>query len=271
MSVTTKLNGIREILAFDNRWQLLADRLFFRKTSLTIYKKGTLEFIVDVAGGDVNGVRSAVASGMYRDMLPPELWSSDISVLDVGANAGGFPLMLASVGISIKQLVCVEMNPNTFQRLQFNTAHNFGPGVVCVNAAVCGRPGTLDLLLGKGSTSDSIYEEKDSTKDYGASRFSIRGLTIDAVCEQAFSGAHIDLCKIDVEGAEYEIFSNPGHDYLKKCRRLIMEIHNRKDENITAALLDSIGKLGFVQTGLSDADDVFLFENRTDKSNQPTT
>ena len=262
MGIVSKLNGFREILLFDNKWQLLVSRLFFRKTGLTVYKIGTLEFVVDIRGGDVNGVRSVVASGMYRDLLPPELWNSAITVLDVGANAGGFPLMLAAAGISIKTLACVEMNPNTFQRLQFNTAHNFGPDVVCLNAAVCGRPRILELALGKGGTSDNIYNENDSESDTNTHRYSIPGLSIDTICERALSGADIDLCKMDVEGAEYEIFANPGHVYLKKCRRLIMEIHNRKDEEKTTALLNRIEKLGFARVGLNDPEDIFLFENK---------
>lgn len=116
MSIRSKLSGLREVFAFANKWQLFVNLLFFRKTNLTVYRLGNLEFIVDVKGGDVNGIHDTITSRMYRDLLPKGLWDSEISVLDIGANAGGFSMLLAILGISIKRLVCVEMNQNTFSK-----------------------------------------------------------------------------------------------------------------------------------------------------------
>lgn len=267
MSVRSKLRGLREVLTFDNKLQLLVNLLFFRNTSLTVYRRGDLEFIVDAGSGDVNGIRRVLTSGMYKDFLQSPkckvLWDSADSVLDLGANAGGFSLLLAELGISIKTLVCVEMNPHTFRRLEFNVTHNLNCDVTCLNAAVCGQKQTLSLTLGRGSTGDSIYAGSDSDNGGSTSRVLVQGLSLDDICEQSFihGRGRIDLCKIDVEGAEYEIFSNPGHQWLERCHFLIMEIHNLKDAENTTALFEEIKRLGFIQIGRYE--DVFLFENES--------
>jgi FkbM family methyltransferase len=167
--------------------------------------------------------------------------------------------LLAILGITVKSLVCVEMNPDTFRRLQFNLARNFESDLTLVNAAVCGQRRTFHLALGRGSTGDSIYQDCGVP---GERRLPIEGLLLDDVCQRAFKGdrQNFDLCKIDVEGAEYEILSSPGHECLRRCRWLMVEIHERSDLEKTAALLSHITDLGFVQTG--QRDDVFAFENR---------
>ena len=267
MSVTSKLGGLREIFAFDNKWQLIVNLLLFRKTNLIVYRLGKLEFVVDVKGGDNNGVRHTIASRMYRELLPKSLKNSGISLLDVGANAGGFPLLLASLGISIEKLVCVEMNPTTYNRLQFNIAQNIDCNTTCINAAVCGQRRTLCLLLGRGGTGDNIYQEHPAERN-SAHRHSVRGILLDDACEEGLKGGcdRIDLCKIDVESAEYEIFSNSGHQCLRRCRWLVMEIHDRQNAMKTDALLAEIKNCGFVQCGCHD--DVFLFENRIGSKGQ---
>lgn len=263
MSFETRLNGLREIAIFDNRWELLINRLFFRKTTLTVHRLGNLEFIVEHQAGDANGVRNVIASGMYRELLPKCLWDCDVSVLDLGANAGGFPLLLLSLGICIRKLVCVEMNPRTFQRLEFNVRRNCNCSVTCINAAVCGETRTIPLAFGMGATSDSIYHDSDVVPTQSTRRCSVKGLLFDDIYQEAYQDSDIiDLCKIDVEQAEYEIFLNQGHEALKKCRYLLIEIHNVNSAGKTNALLTEIENLQFIKIGARERDDVFLFENR---------
>ena len=47
------------------------------------------------------------------------------NVLDLGANNGGFPLLLHTSGIELKKVVSVEFNPRTFARLNFNLTRIF--------------------------------------------------------------------------------------------------------------------------------------------------
>ena len=263
MSIRSKLNGLMEVLQFTNRWQLLVNLLFFRKTNLTVYRLGKVEFIVDVDGCDNNGVRHAIASKMYRELLPKCLWDSEVSVLDLGSNAGGFPMLLEIMGISVKRLVCVEMNQNTFRRLKFNISRNLDCNATFINAAVCGHRQTLDLVLGNGDTGDSIYRDSACSVERGVRRQLVEGVLFDDIYEQEFKGyERIDLCKMDVEGAEYEILSRPGHQSLKRFEWLLVEIHDACDAEKTNQFLVQVRDLGFVEVGRHG--NVAIFQNQAE-------
>lgn len=176
--------------------------------------------------------------------------------------------MLQSMGFSIGRLICVEMNPNTYTRLEFNLRRNFDCDVKCINAAVCGEKKNFLLHLGKGSTSDSLYHQ-NSTIDQGNARcFSINGMLFDDIFRMFFDETRdvIDLCKIDIEGAEYEVFLNHGHECVKKCRYLIMEIHNLENVNKAKVLMREIANLRFKEIAMDKERNVILFKNRAFES-----
>ena len=231
MSLSNKIRGFRDIWAFDNRLWLTITKTFFRKENLHVYRYKGVEILVDHAGGDSNGAREVLSSPMYRRFLPRMKLAGPINVLDLGANNGGFPLLLLTSGV--------------------NLTRNLSCDVVPVNAALCGERRTLEVALGNGSVSDSIYEN-DSNSESRPCR--IQGLTLDDFCKTYFENEVIDICKIDVEGAEFEVFLKPHHQALTQCRYLIMEIHERGDRR-KEEIIPVIERLGFVrQNPDADAD-----------------
>jgi len=186
--------------------------------------------------------------------------TSPLKVFDVGANNGGFPLLLKTLGYELEKTVCVEMNPNTFSRLRFNMESNLGDGCVLYNAAVCGVARELELNLGTGGTGDTIYQEGQAPKTSRA--YKIRGMTFDDIYASAFGDDVVDVCKIDIEGAEYEVFASPTYSALAKCRYLIIEIHDgegRKPEQVVGTLHAS----GFVELPVNEGavEAVYGFKN----------
>lgn len=259
MSLATKMQGLRQIFFFDNRWQLFWDRLFFRKTTLNVYRLGPLEFIVDHAAGDTNGTRHVLASNMYKKFLVKMQLLAKIKVIDCGANGGGFPLLLQSMGTQIETLLCIEMNPNTFLRLEFNILHNLQSNIKLMNAALCGSRKTFSLNLSQGSTADNLYSAQPLIE--GKTKcFAIEGYAFDALYSMAFQKTDIvDICKMDIEGAEYEVFLQPGHEFLARCRYLLLEMHNLADQNKTQVLVDEIHRLKFIK--IDQDENVFLYRN----------
>lgn len=259
MSLATKLRGLREVWAFDNRLWLFVTKTLFRREHLHIYRYKGMDILVDHAGGDANGAREVLTSPMYSRFIPTMELDGPQNVLDIGASNGGFPLLLASKGVRLKRLVSVELNPRTFTRLHFNLNRNLDCEIKALNAAVCGERRTINVSLGNGGVSDSIYRGAENGEERP---YDIDGVTFDDLYEKYFDGETVDVCKIDIEGAEFEIFATPGHRHLAKCRYLIIEIHEG-DGRTTAQILPQIEALGFVrQETEPDADpNVHFFIN----------
>jgi FkbM family methyltransferase len=257
------LAGCRDIWRFDNRWQLLLNRLLFRHTSLTVYKLHGREIIVDHDSDDANGTRQCLVSPMYRRFLNSLQFPAPIDVLDLGANGGGFALLLLEMGITLRKIVCVEMNPLTSTRAHLNVSHNVRSEYKVINAAVCGTSRELELTLGSGGTAESIYQRPENL-GHGIKRTClIQGITLDDIARQEFSaGRTVSICKMDVEGAEFEIFFRPGHELIRRVQYLIIEVHpdeQRKKAELMARLQD----LNFTEMMNPDERDphVHMFQN----------
>lgn len=217
---------MKEILAFDNRAWLAVTKILFPRERLHVYRYRGMQILTDHDAGDANGAREVLTSPMYRTFLPEMKFDDPANVLDLGANNGGFPLLLRAEGIKLKKVVSVELNPQTFVRLHFNLHRNLHCDVETINAAVCGTSGKLNVSLGHGDVSDNIYDEPSNSN---AESFDIDGFTFDEIFEKYFGDETVDICKIDIEGAEFDIFRGPHHQRLRNCRYLIMEIHERPD------------------------------------------
>jgi FkbM family methyltransferase len=55
----------------------------------------------------------------------------------------------------------------------------------------------------------------------------------------------IDILKIDIEGAEKELFENNSHSWLSKIKILIIELHDRKKEGCSKAVFEAMLKYNF--------------------------
>ena len=238
-----KVTGVRALWRFDNRWQLISERLFSKNHGVSVYRLGETEFLIDHEAGDHNGTRLCIISDLYTRFLPVMNLGDTISVFDLGANGGGFPLMLHLHGKRFSRLVCVEMNPNTFCRLQYNVTRNVPCEPTLINGAVCGEHRQFELFLGRGDISDSIYTcESTGTLD-GRQRYVVQGYTFDELFRAQFGTATVDICKMDIEGAEYEAMATPEHQCLRACRYLLVELHTARPERLAlfASELDAAG------------------------------
>jgi len=183
MSLQNKIRGLKEVWAFDNRLWLTLTKTLFRNENLQVYRYKGLDILIDHASGDSNGAREVLTSPMYRRFLSKMTFDGPANVLDLGANNGGFPLLLTTSGIELKKVVSVEFNPQTFTRLHFNLTRNLKCDVVPLNAALCGEEKLLELSLGSGSVSDSIYANSESPN---TRVYKIQGLTLDNLCNTYF-------------------------------------------------------------------------------------
>lgn len=246
MRKSFKYEGLRAILAFDNWPAVLFARLFDRGTGFVVYRKRGFDILIDHGGGDENGTRSCIATDMYRRYLPHFDLPRPARVLDLGANGGGFPLMLRIEGIKLARVVSVEMNPLTFLRLQLNLVTNLGAPAIAINAAVCGvstAPG-LSFKPSRGGASESIYT---ASTDSSSPHVFVRMTTLEALYDEHFKNELLDICKVDIEGAEYDVVTSCPDGLLCKIRYIVIEFH---DPSRTPAFIARITDLGFTEVSV---------------------
>ncbi len=251
--------GLRTITQFDRFFFTLCQRLLGRRLGWTIYSKGRLKFLVDHLSGDQNGSRDCIAGPMYRELFKEMQLPRQLRLLDLGANGGGFPLLCLDLGFELAALACVEVNPFTHSRLSLNIRQNVGLRPKILNVAVGGQPRVLSLSFPAGGTGFSIYGGPGGVANEEAL---IEVLTFDDIMSRGFGDGAVDLCKMDVEGAEYEVLLNDSADSLRRVHYLMIEIHAAESSK-QAALNVKIAGHGFERIKTSSScDDVHLFVNR---------
>jgi len=155
------------------------------------------------------------------------------SIIDCGANVG-----LASVYLKnrypLAKIISVEPDTENFAMLQKNTSmYN---DIHCLKNGVWNKAADLNVVdkLGLGESWALMVDEvKEKTEN------SIRSVTISEIMQQ-FNLKEIDLLKIDIEGAEKELFSDNYEDWLPKTKVLYIELHDRYRKGTSTSFFKAI-------------------------------
>jgi FkbM family methyltransferase len=161
----------------------------------------------------------------------------DSVVLDVGANIGAFSVFAAK---RAKRVFAIEALPQNFKLLQKNLEANDLNNVVCENIALTSKRGKIDFYPGKTNLGgSSMY-----IKTYSGKKTMVEGITLDSFFSR-YNIKHIDVMKMDIEGAEYDVLLNTKS--LSRIKSIAMEFHEGISQDHT--YLDIVRKLsseGFV-------------------------
>lgn len=259
-AILRKLKALEEFFHFDNWVILLFERLMNAKIS--IYQKEELHFINDYRGGDTAGARHLLSQKLYTEFINSVLsyYPQVECILDIGANNGGFVLSLATQKLPLKRIVAIEFNYRTYLRLHFNLLYNFKQDVKIdiVNIAASSKDDYILTTDNYGSTGLNIFDNNTSNN----STYSISSQSFDSIYKSYFKNIIIDILKIDIEGAEYDLFNSEHIKNISNVRFIIIEIHDFKNHN-KSNLIKRILSLGFelLISGNQISPDVFLFKN----------
>ena len=142
-------------------------------------------------------------------------------IVDAGANIG-----LASIYFANKypeaRIISVEPELGNFRVLEKNAASY--PNIVPVRAAVWKENTKINVVdPGLGEWAFMTHEKGAGAP--GQVMQEVDAMTIDRIVEN-HKLDHIDILKIDVEGAECEIFENPSA-WIDRVDSMIVELHER--------------------------------------------
>jgi FkbM family methyltransferase len=140
------------------------------------------------------------------------------TILDVGANTGVAAVWFAKL-IPDLQIACVEPDPRNLPLLHGNLDQN-DIGAKVFECAVSTRAGHLRLgresFAGRSSLeSTGLYEHSDFIE--------VETRRIPDILDE-LGWDVVDLVKMDIEGAERDVFADAG-DWLHRVRHLVLEVH----------------------------------------------
>ena len=137
----------------------------------------------------INTIKDQIASGMYAPLFEGR---RDLVFLDIGANIGLVSLYAVPY---CKRIVSVEPAPGTFKALQKNTSGY--PMIECWDFALSTKNAMVEFY------ENDINPTASSTVNTYGTRIEVWGITLSTFLE-ARGLDHVDVCKVDAEGAEGE-------------------------------------------------------------------
>jgi FkbM family methyltransferase len=170
-------------------------------------------------------------------------------IIDAGANIG-----LASIYFTNKyssaRIIAIELSPSNFQVLAKNT--DLYKNIEAINAGLWPTNQTLKFK----EEGFSPWGYKVNNKLEGNS-ISIDSITIPDIIEK-FNLNIIDLLKIDIEGAEVELFSENYETWLPKVKYIMVEFHDRWRSESSSTVRHALGKFNFKDLGMVGENVVFI-------------
>jgi FkbM family methyltransferase len=147
-----------------------------------------------------------------------ELLGNVKAIIDGGSYVGLSALALANI-FPESRIFAIEPDPENYDLLVRNTADM--PNIIAINAALMAESGGVTLFdPGNGQWGFSTISEVG-----GAKRAEIPGLSVADVMRK-FKLDHVDVLKLDVEGAEKAILEN-SNDWIDSAAVIYAELHER--------------------------------------------
>ncbi len=171
----------------------------------------------------------------FYDKVADYVPKADWIVFDIGANVGLFTVQQA------RRKACVyafEPNPDCYRRLSKAVdANRLNSRVSKFNYALGSSPGTGTMRIPLGYTTSGTIMPSADTMPGTTSIVEITSL--DEIVPR-LGVAHVDLLKIDVEGAEVEVLRGAVQT-LENVERIIVEFHSRALQEQVSTFLDPFG------------------------------
>ena len=150
--------------------------------------------------------------------LPPHALPKTCVIFDLGANIGCCAAHLAEIYPSARMAV-VEMEPSNAMVARRNLAQ-FGNRVQVIEAAVWPKDGKL-VLSGKSENAYNVQEKQHHSEE----AIYVTSISMLSLME-TMEANRVDYIKIDVEGAERQLFSVNPSPWLDRTDALKVEIHD---------------------------------------------
>jgi FkbM family methyltransferase len=156
-------------------------------------------------------------------------------IIDAGANIGLSALYFAKE-YPTANVLAVEASKENYDMLQKNTKNV--PAIQAMHRAIWSDESSLAVKNSGSGFWGFQVEEKPNTGE------TVQAVTIAALMEE-FNVQEIDILKMDIEGAEREVFSKGYEKWLPRTKVLVIELHDFVHQDCSKTVLSAICKYSF--------------------------
>lgn len=144
-------------------------------------------------------------------------------VLDIGANIGDFALLVHGLNPQAK-IFAYEPEHFNLEVIKKNIGLNgAGQNIKIFPLAVAGTDGEKTFYVSQSEYAHTL--EKNLRGNDLAQAITVNSTTIEQIFQENNIN-HIDLLKLDIEGAEYDVLYNLPQNLYDKIRYIALEIHD---------------------------------------------
>jgi len=158
-----------------------------------------------------------------------------LTIIDGGANIGCSAVYF-SIRFPKAKILAIEPEKNNFLLLQKNTKPY--KNIACIQAGIWNRNEQLSITNPEGGAAEYMFENKPAKEDI------INGMTMQSILN-LIDWKEVDILKLDIEGAEKEVFSANDLSWLKKVKLLIIELHDRYKKDCTKVVFNALARFDY--------------------------
>lgn len=178
-----------------------------------------------------------------RDYESQYLPTAAKNIVDLGANTG-----LSAVYFGIKyanaRIVCVEPDIDNYKTLVANLK-GLGGRATPLFGAAWSEDGTIYARRKSSDGADLGAWGVQVSKNGDAFDAEVPAFTLPTLLN--LLDGDIDILKVDIEGAELEIFESNAREWLDRVKLITVETHDRFRPGSDAAVRTAVARSGFVE------------------------
>lgn len=195
----------------------------FNKNKIIELKPRQVEYPIRIRNNGVD-IRTFIDSFQHQYHLPPiQLkFSDDPIILDLGANIGLTCCHLKKL-VPNATVIGYELDTDNAELAAINVG--FYKDVTIINLGVWAE--NISSTYSTSNNTDAYKIEKLAVNDTD-----VREVNLKSMTELVHDLEKIDFLKMDIEGAEIEIFSQSDLSWLNKINGINIEFHLDETQNI---------------------------------------
>lgn len=157
-------------------------------------------------------------------------------IIDAGANIGDETVRFRFFHPNAI-IVGLEPAEDNFRLLQRNVQHD--PHIIAFRKGLWSKECRLRVIPGPTNEAFRVVEVPNTEESYD-----VLGTTVHAIMRD-FGVSEVDILKMDIEGAEYQVFSENSESWMSKVKVYIFECPDNDRRGTTFAIFKALSKLNY--------------------------